>query len=385
MYIKRRIEALLDDYLQIFPVVSVLGPRQCGKSTLVQHVLKPKPNTIFLDLQNVADRNKLSDPYLFFQMNASATICIDEIQLLPELFSVLRSVVDQDRRKGRFVLTGSASRALVQQSSESLAGRIGYLSLTPFLINELPNISLMDYWNRGGFPDSVLAANDAYSAIWRENFIKTYVERDIPELGFQIPSLQLMRFLKICAHQQGQTVNLSKISRQLELTHPTIRRYVDLLEQTFVLRTLTPLEANTQKRLIKSPKVYVRDTGILHQLLGIPDGANLFAHPVFGPSWEGLVIEMVLNNFEVPHYFYRTAKGVEMDLILDFPKGRVAIECKAAAAPQPTKGFYTAIADLAPIQTFIVAPIDGTSYHLSENIVVTSLPELLQKLQTAFS
>lgn len=232
-----------------------MGPRQCGKSTLVKQLFFLEENSIYLDLQNLEDLNKLNDPRLFFKSNAQKIICLDEILLIPDLFSVLRSVVDEDRQNGRFILLGSASRELVQQSSESLAGRIGYLSLTPFQIGELPTIDQQTCWNRGGFPDSVLAENDEFSMIWRDNFIKTYVERDLPQLGFQIPALQLRRFLIMCAHNQGQILNLSKLGSSMGLTHPTIRKYIDIFEQTFIVRSLPPFEINVKKRLVKSPKI----------------------------------------------------------------------------------------------------------------------------------
>jgi predicted AAA+ superfamily ATPase len=332
-------------------------------------------------LQNLEDLNKLNDPLLFFNSNAQKIICLDEIQLIPELFSVLRSVVDENRQNGRFILLCSASRELVKQSSESLAGRIGYLSLTPFQINELPTIDQQTCWNRGGFPDSVLAKNDEFSAIWRENFIKTYVERDLPQLGFQIPALQLRRFLIMCAHNQGQILNLSKLGSSMNLTHPTIRKYIDIFEQTFIVRSLPPLGINVKKRLIKSPKIYVRDSGLLHQLLGIKNMEALFSHPVFGSSWEGFVIEQILSAIDVPAYFYRTATGDEMDLVLDIHGKIIAIECKASVAPQVTKGFYKAIEVLKPVKTFIVAPIETTMYALQENIFVGSLKDVIYEIK----
>lgn len=327
------------------------------------------------------DLNKLNDPRLFFNSNAQKIICLDEIQLIPELFSVLRSVVDENRQNGRFILLCSASRELVQQSSESLAGRIGYLSLTPFQINELPTIDQQTCWNRGGFPDSVLAENDEFSAIWRENFIKTYVERDLPQLGFQIPALQLRRFLIMCAHNQGQMLNLSKLGSSMNLTHPTIRKYIDIFEQTFIVRALPPFGINVKKRLVKSPKIYVRDSGLLHQLLGIKNMDALFSHPVFGSSWEGFVIEQILSAIDVPAYFYRTATGDEMDLVLDIHGKIIAIECKASVAPQVTKGFYKAIEVLKPVKTFIVAPIETTMYPLQENIFVGSLKDVIYEIK----
>ena len=381
MYFYRHLEDSIRKYQQIFPIIAILGPRQCGKSTLIKQLFSPEKNSIYLDLQNLEDLNKLNDPRLFFNSNAQKIICLDEIQLIPELFSVLRSVVDENRQNGRFILLGSASRELVQQSSESLAGRIGYLSLTPFQINELPTIDQQTCWNRGGFPDSVLAENDEFSAIWRENFIKTYVERDLPQLGFQIPALQLRRFLIMCAHNQGQMLNLSKLGSSMNLTHPTIRKYIDIFEQTFIVRALPPFGINVKKRLVKSPKIYVRDSGLLHQLLGIKNMDALFSHPVFGSSWEGFVIEQILSAIDVPAYFYRTATGDEMDLVLDIHGKIIAIECKASVAPQVTKGFYKSIEVLKPVKTFIVAPIETTIYALQENIFVGSLKDVIFEIK----
>ena len=382
MYFRRNLELELQKYLKIFPIVAILGPRQCGKSTLVKQLLTTESNAIYLDLQNLEDLNKLQDPRLFFKSNSSKTICLDEIQLVPELFSVLRSIVDEDRQNGKFILLGSASRDLVQKSSESLAGRIGYLNLTPFQIDEIPSVNLNTFWNRGGFPDSVLAENDEFSSIWRENFLKTYVERDLPQLGFQIPSLQLRRFLMMCAHNQGQLLNLSKLGSSMDLTHPTIRKYIDIFEQTFIMRSLSPFEINVKKRMVKSPKMYVRDNGLLHQLLGIKNNEALFGHPVFGSSWEGLVIEQILSALECPAYFFRTATGDEMDLVIELNGKLIAIECKASTAPQPTKGFYRALEILQPYHTFIVAPITSESYKLQEKISVCSLKDILKVLKS---
>jgi predicted AAA+ superfamily ATPase len=382
MYFRRNLEAEIQKYLKIFPIVAILGPRQCGKSTLVKQLLTTKSNVIYLDLQNLEDLNKLQDPRLFFKSNSTKTICLDEIQLVPELFSALRSIVDEDRQNGKFILLGSASRDIVQKSSESLAGRIGYLNLTPFQIDEIPSVDLNTFWNRGGFPDSVLAENDEFSSIWRENFLKTYVERDLPQLGFQIPALQLRRFLMMCAHNQGQLINLSKLGGSMDLTHPTIRKYIDIFEQTFIMRSLPPFEINVKKRMVKSPKMYVRDTGLLHQLLGIKNNEALFGHPVFGSSWEGLVIEQVLSALEeCPAYFFRTATGDELDLVIELKGKLIAIECKASTAPQPTKGFYRALEILQPQHTYIVAPINSESYKLQEKITVCRLQEAISQLK----
>ena len=239
--IHRHIESTVLQHLEVFPVVAILGARQCGKSTLVKMLADKLEPFVYLDLQNYEDLNKLSDPNLFFETNSDAVICLDEVQLAPHLFSVLRSVIDKHRRNGRFILLGSASEALIQKSTETLAGRIGLIELSPFLINELstePGYSIQRFWFRGGFPESYLSQSDSDSNLWLDNFIRTYIERDIPQLGFQIPALQLHRLLLMCAHTQGQLLNSSKFAESLGLTHPTIRRYIDLLEQTFILRTL---------------------------------------------------------------------------------------------------------------------------------------------------
>lgn len=379
-FIERKVEATVRQYLKIFPVVAVLGPRQCGKSTLVKKLAVTWGDSVYLDLQNDSDLSKLDQPIYFFQSNDDKIICLDEIQLVPQLFSVLRSVVDKNRQNGKFILLGSASRDLIQQTSESLAGRIGMVYLAPFTLNELNNLdgfNLNIFWLRGGFPDSYLAENDAFSKIWRDNFIKTFVERDIPKLGFQIPALQLKRLLMMCAHNQGQLLNYSKLGESLGLTHPTIKRYIDLLEQTFIVRMVMPYETNVKKRLIKSPKVFVRDSGILHQLLAIPDYNSLLGNPIFGSSWEGVVVENVIVNMpDWDYYFYRTATGDELDLILVKGNQRIAIECKASTTPKLTKGFWRALDVVQPQRTFVIAPILGF-YDIAPQVMVCSLEDFL--------
>lgn len=379
-FIKRKVEDTVRQYLKIFPVVAVLGPRQCGKSTLVKKLAANWGDSVYLDLQNDTDLSKLDQPAYFFQSNDDKIICLDEIQLVPQLFSVLRSVVDNNRQNGKFILLGSASRDLIQQTSESLAGRIGMVYLSPFIINELNNLegfSLNTFWLRGGFPDSYLAENDSFSKIWRDNFVKTFIERDIPQLGFQIPALQLKRLLTMCAHNQGQLLNYSKLGESLGLTHPTIKRYIDLLEQTFIVRTLLPYEVNVKKRLVKSPKVFVRDSGILHQLLAIPDYNSLLGNPIFGSSWEGVVVEnVIVNRPDWDYYFYRTATGDELDLILTKGNQRIAIECKASTAPKLTKGFYRALEVVQPQKTYVIIPTQ-VWYNIAPNITVCGLDEFL--------
>ncbi len=380
-YIRRLAEAKLREYLKIFPAIAVLGPRQCGKSTMIKQLAKKAENFIYLDLQNSGDLMKLQEPEFFFENNANKTICIDEIQLAPHLFSTLRSAIDVYRKPARFILLGSASRELIQKTSESLAGRVGFIELSPFTKSE---ILLKDeqnkLWFRGGFPNSYLAANNKAASIWLEQFLRTYIERDLQNFGLNIPAMQIRRFLTMFAHNQAQVLNSSKLAESLGLTHPTVRRYIDLLENSFVMRTLLPYESNIKKRLIKSPKVYIRDSGLLHKLLQINSLNDLFSHPVFGFSWEGHVIENIISeNQDFQFFFYRTSGGNEIDLVIQTDKKRIAIECKASKAPQLSSGNYSAIEDIEADEIYVVAPIKD-EYKLKENIMVTNLPLVLRRL-----
>lgn len=380
--INRNIESFVNENLSVFPAVAILGPRQCGKSTLVKMLFKNSDKYLYLDLQNLDDLNKLREPMLFFQANQEATICLDEIQLLPELFSVLRSEIDRNRRPGRFILLGSASQDLIQKTSESLAGRVGLIELTPFTIDEVEkyeNFDLNMLWLRGGYPDSYLASTDRGSILWRENFLRTYVERDIPQLGFQIPALQLRRLLTMCAHNQGQLFNSSKLGESLGVTYQTVRRYIDLMEQTFIIRSLPPYEKNIKKRLVKSPKIYVRDSGLLHRLLQVDDFNLLMGNPVFGASWEGFVIENIISSMrDCKFSFYRSATGDELDLLIEKGPALIAIECKASSAPQVTKGFWSAIETTKPDKTYIIAPVSA-SYPFRNDVEVCGLKDFLKK------
>lgn len=380
-YVHRQIENLLREHLEVFPAVVLLGPRQCGKSTLAKKMSEAISAFIYLDMQDIDDLNKLNEPSLFFEANKEKMICLDEIQLMPNLFSVLRSVIDKDRHNGHFILLGSASRELVQHTSESLAGRVGMIELSPFIISEVGYDSAFELnklWFRGGYPDSYLAVSDSASMLWCENFLRTYVERDIPQLGFQIPAMQIRRLLIMCAHSQGQIFNASKLGESLGLTHPTIKRYLDLLEQTFIVRSLQPYEANIKKRLVKSPKIYIRDTGLLHRLLQINDFNALIGHPVFGASWEGLVIENICSNFgDCEFLFYRSSAGEELDLIIKKSNKIIAVECKASTAPQLTKGFWKALEVVKPSKTYVVAPITG-SYVYKNEVIVCGLREVIE-------
>jgi len=385
--INRKEESFIKENLEVFPAVVILGPRQCGKSTLIKMLSGSITNFLYLDLQNRDDLAKLNEPGLFFMANEDKTICLDEIQLIPELFSILRSEIDRNRKKGRFILLGSASRQLIQKSAESLAGRIGIVTLTPFLVSELlrhNKYNLNTYWLRGAYPDSYLATTDSASILWRENFINTYVERDIPQLGFQIPAQHLKRMLIMCAHSHAQLFNASKLGESLGLTHPTVKRYLDLLEQTFILRSLQPYELNIKKRLVKSPKVYVRDSGLLLRLLQIDDFNSLISNPIFGSSWEGMVIENICSSIKDCQFsFYRSATGDELDLIITKGSKIIAVECKASTAPNLTKGFWRAIENVKPEKTYIVAPVKD-KFLLDKNVIVCNLPEIIETLNNEF-
>lgn len=378
--ISRRAQDIVKEYLNVFPAVVILGSRQCGKSTLIRMMSEELPEMLYLDLQNRDDYAMLSEPTLFFRNNADKIVCLDEIQQVPELFSVLRSEIDRDRRNGRFILLGSASRELLQNTSETLAGRIGLIDMTPFTYDELcdcNDFEINKFWLRGGYPDSYLALSDDYSSLWRESFIRTYIERDVPQFGFQITSRQMLRLMLMIAHSHGQLLNSSKIGESLGITHPTVKRYVDVLEQTYLIRSLPPYFANIKKRIVKSPKIYVRDTGLLHQLLQIKTFNDLLGHPVFGASWEGLVVENVcssINNAEFS--FFRSATGEEMDLIVQKNGKLIAIECKASTAPQLTQGFWKTLDIIRPDRTFVAAPIERR-YEMHDNVDVLNLGELL--------
>jgi predicted AAA+ superfamily ATPase len=380
-YIKRHISKLLYEYLSFFPVVGILGPRQCGKSTLVKELIKGKDDVLYLDLEKSSDRAKLENPEQFFYYNKTKQVCLDEIQRIPELFPVLRSDVDNNKRPGRFIVLGSASRDPIKQSSETLAGRIGYLELTPFFQLEIENIkSLHEFWFQGGFPDSLLNSQKM-SKKWRENFIRTFLERDIPMIGFDIPPQTIGRLWRMLAINQGQLLNLSTLGKSIGVSHTTIKNYIDLLIQTFMIRELKPFEANLNKRLVKTPKVYIRDSGILHSLLNISGFNDLFAHPVFGFSWEGLVIENACTAVgeEWDSFFYRTSHGAELDLVLKQGTKTIAIECKVSDAPKPTKGFWNALEDIEPQITYIVSP-KAEKYPIKEDVWVLSLEDLIKEL-----
>lgn len=384
-YVSRNIEHQIKADLKQFPAVALIGPRQCGKSTTAQVIGEQYTNFIYLDLERPSDQRKLRDPELFFRSNDKALVCLDEVQLAPHIFPVLRSLIDERiQRASQFLILGSASRDLLQQSSETLAGRIAYNELTPFTYNEIlkpVTRSLQQYWVRGGFPNSVLVDTDTASARWRENFVRTYLERDIPQIGFRVPAERIGRLWRMCAHYHGQLLNASGLGNALGVTSTTIRHHLEILEQTFMIRLLQPRLSNAKKRLVKSPKLYIRDSGILHTLLEIADMNSILAHPQVGASWEGLGIENVITA--LPGWtpsFYRTSNGAELDLIMEYGQTRLGFEFKAASNPVLSKGFYAALHDIKPNHTWVVIP-EGTPSPLQKNVTVCSLTDCIAQIQ----
>jgi predicted AAA+ superfamily ATPase len=382
--IPRRIEGLVRDRLNHMPAVALLGPRQVGKTTLAHGIAEGR-KSVYLDLESPLDREKLADPTLYLSGHEDDLVVLDEVQRAPELFATLRGLIDQGRRRGkksgRFLLLGSASADLLQQS-ETLAGRISYIELAPFDVLEVPAVMLRQLWVRGGLPESFLADDEARSLLWRQDFIRTYLERDIPQFGPRIPATTLQRFWTMLAHVQGGLFNAAQLARGLAVDGKTVARYLDLLVDLMLVRRLQPFQSNIGKRLVKSPKVYIRDSGIVHALLNIGDYEALLGHPVSGASWEGFVIEnliMAAPQQTVP-LFYRTGAGAEVDLLLDIPKhGLWAIEIKYGLSARPEKGFFIACDDLKPARRLVVN--SGTDrYPINANTEAIGLRELTETM-----
>ena len=384
MDIIRDIEPLLVEYLTIFPAVGIIGPRQVGKTTLAKAMAK---NQLihYLDLESAADRQKLSNLVLYLQNQQDKLIILDEIQQMPQLMAELRGIIDADRRVGRFILLGSASPTLIKKSADSLAGRIGYIELPSFTLHEVGNENETKLWHRGGFPLSYLAGSERGSMIWRKNFIKTYIEKDLALLGLTAEPQTIERFWRMLASVHGNLWNSESIGRSMGLTHPTINRYLDLMEGAFLVRRLQPYFVNISKRLVKSPKIYLRDSGILHAFKDIIYEKDLLDDPQVGASWEGFVIEQIIEAMHTVlmdrrAYFYRTQQGAECDLIIEHNgKVKAAIEVKISSAPQISKGFRVAMADTDAQQGFVIAKTNET-YKVEENITVTSLNTFLQDI-----
>lgn len=378
--IDRKIYPFLKEALARQAAVVLLGPRQVGKTTLAQELGKEE-SSIYLDLEWPEDRQKLENPGLFFGKHEDILVILDEIHRVPEIFQPLRTIIDQGRRKnkgtGRFLLLGSASLELLNQSGESLAGRVEYIDLPPLNCLEIKEDEneLNQLWLRGGFPDSFLAKNEKNSLAYRMSFIRTYLEREIPQFGSRIASQTLERFWTMLAHSQGSIINASQLSRSLMLSAKSVTSYVDLFTDLLLVRKIPPYYPNIKKRMVKSPKVYIRDSGLLHGLLGIRDFENLLGHPIIGNSWEGFVLENLINCSPVgtKSSFYRTSGGAEVDLVLELP-GKQApwvFEVKHGTMGKLNKGFYYAVEDIAPEKSFVVHkgkdsfPIDQQTEALS--------------------
>ena len=373
-------QSILGELLAQFPAVVLLGPRQAGKTTLAFALRDKNPGALYLDLELPSAQRQLDDPEAFFLAHPKQLVILDEVQRLPELFSILRGVIDQRRRDGeascQFLLLGSASGILLKQSSESLAGRVAQLELTPFQARE---VLLADegtngvnaLWVRGGFPLSWMAASDAQSLSWREAFITTYLEKDIPMLGPRIPATTLRRLWTMLAHNQGELLDQSKLAAALAISGQTVGRYIDLLCDLMLVRRLPAWSGNVGKRLIRAPKVYVRDSGIVHALLGLQDLDAVLSHPVAGNSWEGFVVEQLISAApQAQASFYRTSHGAEVDLVLEFRNGQTwVVEIKRSSAPTVSKGFYLAADDVGASRKILVAPV-GDAFPIKGGIEV---------------
>ena len=386
--IERRVKQQVRQALDRQAAVALIGPRQVGKTTLA-YELAGERDALYLDLEDSNDREKLSEPALFLDQYEDKLVILDEIHRIPELFRTLRGIIDKGRRKGkrtgRFLILGSASIDLLRQSGESLAGRIEYVDMRPLDITEvgIADNAMNRLWIRGGFPDSYLAKSDRDSFKLRKDFIRTYLERDVPQFGPRIPAETLERLWKMLSHGQGSLLNASNLASALSLSAPTVTKYIDLLVDLLLVRRLRPFHANVGKRLVKSPKVYVRDSGLVHALLDIQDHNQLSGHPVVGASWEGFVIENLLSVVKDRPLasFYRTSAGAEVDLVLEFPgiSEIWVIEIKRALSAKPKKGFYHACEDIQPNKCFVVYAGDDR-YPISEGVEAISLVEMSELL-----
>lgn len=389
--LERSKRKIILERLQEFPAVAMLGCRQVGKTTLALQISKEfKKEAIYLDLERPSNLAKLAQPELFLQKQAGKLVILDEIHLAPKLFSVLRSLIDERRqngeKSGHFLILGSASPDLLKQNSESLAGRISYVELDPFNVIETRAAKINDYldqlWVRGGYPDSLLAKSEQASLDWREAFITTYLRRDLPDLGPNLPSELVYRLWRMLALDQGNQINLSKLSGNLSISSTTVRNYIDTLTDLFLVRQLRPFHGNVKKRLVKIPKIYVRDSGILHSLIGIKDYNDLCSNPIYGRSWEGFVIEQILEHTppQTAASFYRTSAGAEIDLVLELPNKKIyAIEIKRTVEPQISRGFRSACEAIEPDQKFYVIPTKD-AFHLDESTMAIGVEGLIDRL-----
>jgi len=380
--IRRTLQRDIDKSLLQFPAIGLVGPRQSGKTTLAKMIAKEidKP-VMYLDLENPRDLQKLDDAQLYFQQFQGHLIILDEAQRKPDLFPLLRSMIDEDRQPGRFMILGSASPTLKRQASESLAGRIAYHELTPFTLNEIPDkADFNKLWLRGGYPESYLADSDESATVWMQNFIQTHLERDLPVLGIRVPAATLFRFWTMVAYCNGQLWNASRLAESLGVDSKTARKYLDILEDTFMIRQLQPFFGNVKKRLVKSPKVYIRDTGILHNLLKIYSFDDLSANPVLGASWEGFCLEQIIalkpSKYDVCFYRTQSAAAAEIDLVLTKGlKVEIAVEIKYSLTPKVTRSSTNAINEVKPSKTWVVYP-GNESYPIKKDVWTLPIGQL---------
>jgi uncharacterized protein len=374
---------LLEKDLQTVPAVVLFGPRQVGKTTLVKQLVESHPEKfLYFDMELPSDRVKLTDAELFLTRLEDKTVIIDEVQFVPDLFPVLRALIDQKDIPGRFMLLGSASPELLQKSAESLAGRVRYRELFPFSISEIERTENDKLWFRGGFPRAFLASNDEDAMQWYADFLRTYTTRDLPLLGLPMPALQTERLLQMLAHQHGQLLNYSTLSKSLGVSQPTVTNAIYYLEEAMLVKTLKPWHSNTGKRLVKTPKIYIRDSGMLHYLLGTGNFNQLMGHPQAGNSWEGFVIQQIMSRLpaNLLPYFYRTGAGAELDLVL--AKGNTithAIEIKLSSAPKLSRGNTESINDLQPEHRAVIIAGEG-GYPLRDGWEVYGLNGFLKSL-----
>lgn len=377
MNIDRALSIEIKESLDCFPVVAILGPRQCGKTTLAKELIENYPDSIYLDLELQTDLQKLEDAEFYLTKHVDKLICIDEIQLKPNLFPLLRAIIDQNRKPRRFLILGSASQDLIKQSTETLAGRIDYYELCPFTRDEIDVYDDTDHWIRGGFPDSFLSKSEKMSLRWRSSFIRTFLERDLSSLGFNLSAQSMQRFWIMLAHCHSTVLNKVTLANSLGVSSQTIQSWMDVFEQTFMIRILRPYSNNTKKRLVKSPKVYIRDSGILHKLLDIDNFDHAMGHPISGASWEGYAIENILVKMsDWKASFYRTSHGAEIDLILEKRDLKIAIEFKISSSPKVEKGSYLAMEDLGIDMLHIVVP-NGPGEQISPKLRIDSVLSLL--------
>ena len=386
--IDRHLQNTLVELLGSNPAVVLMGPRQVGKTTLAREIAASRP-AIYLDLERPSDLAKTTDIETYCQLNADKLIILDEVHRVPEIFAPVRGIIDELRRSGRktgqFLFLGSASIELLKQSSETLAGRIAYLELATFTVPEIEAQDFNELWIRGGFPESFLAAGNKKSIQWRQDFIRTYLERDIPQLGPRIPAETLRRFWTMLAHNQGKTFNAASLARGLDVKGVTTARYLDLMVDLLLVRRLPAWTSNLGRRLVKAPKIYIRDSGLCHTLLRIGTIDDLLGHPVLGGSWEGFVIENILNSIQddIQAGYYRTSGGAEIDLVLEITPGDLwAVEIKRSSAPKVSKGFYNACEDLLPKRKFVIHSGRDT-FPLGDDILAISLPQFLRKIHNA--